>query len=260
MTTLTERKQQLPDKIEDLAKFALINRERLNAVRASIRAIEKVGIAKEVHEQKLAEAQDLAEAVLDAETKIGELTLQMEKATANQYTVQKDNTVPKQKQLAEVGITEKQKQRYEKLANHPKAVESAKAIAREEGRVVSRQDVLDLIVEPSAPKRQTMRDQLRQVDRDHMAFLMEKRMNPVVDIAAAQKDKENTETIAHNNYVRLLKALKSVNNMQFFMEEGDIDRMARSIGTDSTKSLIRSIKAQLDYLLNIYNRLVEVVK
>ena len=73
MTELTMVNNNLPDKIEDLAKFALIGREKLAAVRAEIRAIGKLKLANDVKEQKLNEAQNIAEIVLDAETKIGEL-------------------------------------------------------------------------------------------------------------------------------------------------------------------------------------------
>ena len=73
---------------------------------------------------------EIAEAVLDAEAKIGELTSKMEKAT-NQYSA-KDSGVhsTKSEQLEQIGITEKQKQRFETLARHPETVEQAKADAR----------------------------------------------------------------------------------------------------------------------------------
>ena len=64
---------ELPTKIEDLSKFVLVGREKLVAVRAEIRAIDKVGLAQAVREQKLREAQSISEAVLDAEVRIGEL-------------------------------------------------------------------------------------------------------------------------------------------------------------------------------------------
>ena len=57
----------LPDTIGDLSKFILIGREKLNAVRAEIRAIEILKLAENVHNQKLEEASLLAEALLDAE-------------------------------------------------------------------------------------------------------------------------------------------------------------------------------------------------
>lgn len=90
----------------------------------------KVQLAAEVHEQKLQEAQEIAEAFLDAETKLGELTAKMEKAS-NQYSA-RDNGVhsTKTEQLEEIGITEKQKQRFETLARHPEVVEKAKEDAR----------------------------------------------------------------------------------------------------------------------------------
>lgn len=83
--------------------------------------------------EKAREAQEIAEAVLDAETKLGELTSKMQKA-ANQYSA-KDSAVhsTKAEKLQEIGITEKQKQRYEALAAHPDTVEKAKADARAEG-------------------------------------------------------------------------------------------------------------------------------
>lgn len=67
----------LPAKIEDLAKFVLFGREKLKSVRAEIRAIDQLTLATDVREQKLAEAQMLSGALLDAERKIGEFTLTM---------------------------------------------------------------------------------------------------------------------------------------------------------------------------------------
>ena len=71
----------LPASFEDLTKFVLIGREKLNAVRAEIRAIKKVGLAEAVRRQKLNEAQAISEAVLDAEVRIGELMQAIPKAT-----------------------------------------------------------------------------------------------------------------------------------------------------------------------------------
>lgn len=63
----------LPATLEDLSKFVLVGREKLIAVKAEIRAIDKVGLAKAVREQKLQEGQALSEALLDAEVRIGQL-------------------------------------------------------------------------------------------------------------------------------------------------------------------------------------------
>ena len=100
MDTLAVRPDyELPATIEDLSRFVLVGREKLVAVRAEIRAIDKVGLAKSVREQKLQEAQLISEAVLDAEVRIGQLMQKVPKATSNnpkgknQYGGQNDTAV-----------------------------------------------------------------------------------------------------------------------------------------------------------------------
>ena len=160
MNELTNRNWQPPDSIEDLSKFVLVGREKLNAVRAEIRAINKVGLAQEVYQQKLTEAQDIADAVLDAEVRMGQLTAVMEKSKGGRPKETADNVVEsfptKREQLDEIGISQKTAERFETLAKHPEAVEKAKAAAREDGRIVTRQDVLTKIrKEEKAAERKT---------------------------------------------------------------------------------------------------------
>lgn len=154
MNEIAERQVQLPNTIEDLSKFVLVGREKLNAVRAEIRAISKVGLAREVYQQKLSEAQDIADAVLDAEVRMGQLTAAIPKASGGDRrseNFKKDSDVhfeTKSEQLEEIGLSEKQANRFETLAKHPEAVEIAKESAREDGRIVTRQDVFNEIKKP----------------------------------------------------------------------------------------------------------------
>lgn len=96
MNDLTVIQNNLPDNIEDLSKFVLIGRDKLQAVRAEISAIKKLGLAKEVYEQKKSEAQEIAETVTLAEMRTGELLKAIPKSTTNnpqgknQYRGQKD--------------------------------------------------------------------------------------------------------------------------------------------------------------------------
>jgi len=64
---------QLPTAVEDLAKYVMVGREKLVALQAELRAIDKVGLVDEIRQQKLLEAQDLADEVLLAEIRLGEL-------------------------------------------------------------------------------------------------------------------------------------------------------------------------------------------
>ena len=147
MNEVTIQNMSLPTNIEDLSKFVLIGREKLNAVRAEIRAIQKVGLAKEVAEQKRKEAQALAEAVIDAEVKIGELMREIPKTQG----VRTELLHPEVKKLTKAetleanGFNVNQGNQFEQMSKHPEAVAEAKAEAREADEVVTRSAVLEKI-------------------------------------------------------------------------------------------------------------------
>ena len=152
MDELIIQNTQLPSNVEDLARFALVGREKLSAVRAEIRAIDKLGLADGVRRQKLDEAQMISEGVLDAEVRIGTLTADLPKATrGNQYTgkMVSDSVVadqkPKTEAIKELGFTTKQVERFEKLAKNPEIIEQAKSEARDNDDIVSRSLVLEKI-------------------------------------------------------------------------------------------------------------------
>lgn len=193
MNEIATQQMQLPDTLEDLSKFVLVGREKLNAVRAEIRAIEKVQLAAEVHEQKLQEAQEIAEAVLDAETKLGELTAKMEKA-ANRFS-SNNGVTPKKEQLEQIGLSKMDASRFETLANHPEQVEQAKAEARAEGKIVTRQDVIHKIAAECCPsKAQKAAQELREAEKHHAEYQKSKD-NGIVSFEDAVQDKSATKLI-----------------------------------------------------------------
>ena len=163
MNELKTYNANLPTTFEDLSKFVLIGREKLVAVRAEIRAINKVGLAEEVRRQKLEEAQAISEAVLDAEVKIGELMAQVPKASGGKpfHKDTMDTDVQSKADVIEqAGFTVKQVQRFETLAKHPDIVEQAKAEARENEDIVSRSLVLSMV------KSKKKEEQLAQAKQD----------------------------------------------------------------------------------------------
>ena len=140
----------LPSTLEDLSRFVLIGREKLVAVRAEIRAIEKVGLAQAVRTQKLKEAQAISEAVLDAEVRLGQLMQEVPKATPNNNPFHENDSgvdlvKPKAEVIRDAGFTARQAERFQQLASHPEIVEAAKAEARENDDIVSRSSVLNKI-------------------------------------------------------------------------------------------------------------------
>lgn len=163
MNDLTITNAQLPTNFEDLSKFVLIGREKLTAVRAEIRAIDKVGLAEEVRKQKLEEAQAISEAVLDAEVKIGELMAQVPTRSKYNAAKRQDTDVKSFETKTEVienaGFTVKQVQRFETLAKNRDIVEQAKAEARENDDIVSRSLVLNMV---KSKKKEQQLEQAKQ--------------------------------------------------------------------------------------------------
>lgn len=164
MSEIINVNHALPTTIEDLSKFVLVGREKLVAVRAEIRAIDKVGLAQEVRAQKLSEAQDIADAVLDAEVRIGELMSNVPKSSGGDRRSEdfkSDTTVTfektKTEALREAGFSgsddniKQMAHRFETLAAHPEIVEQAKAEARENEEIVTRSSVLNMIKEQKMP-------------------------------------------------------------------------------------------------------------
>ena len=253
MNELQTQSKQLPDTLEDLSKFVLVGREKLNAVRAEIRAIQAVGLAKEVHEQKLAEAQDIADAVLDAEVKIGELTRRMEKSQGQRSDLKPmDTDVHKSKadQLEQIGITEKQKQRYETLSKHPETVEKAKADARAEGRIVTRADVLNRIAPPKSHD-QSVREFKKQAREEHEEFKQAKQES-VVDFEDIQKDKQNQEIINLDNKITIQKVISNVNSLRLLSDE-EITEMVKTMSYFDKSNMQRSLRESIKVLIHVSN-------
>lgn len=162
MNNLTIAQTNLPNTLEDLSKFVLVGREKLTAVRAEIRAIDKVQLAQEVREQKKEEAQMLAEALLDAEVRIGDLLKQIPKASGgdrksikfkNDTDVDFEQPVKnsvnkletKKETIERLGFNQKQAERFETLSSNKEIVEQVKAEARENEDIPTRSRVLQLV-------------------------------------------------------------------------------------------------------------------
>lgn len=181
--TLTTQNTQLPATMDDLAKFVLIGRDRMAAVRAEITAINRLGLAQEVREQKLAEAQQISEVVLDAEVKLGQLIAAMPKSVGGRPSSETGNTdvtsfqKPKEQALREIGFDKMQANRLETLAKHPEIVAQAKAEAREQDDIVSRSFVLEKI------KAKQKAEQIEQAKESIAAQAREFDHRPVIHIA-----------------------------------------------------------------------------
>ena len=145
--------------MEEISKFVLVGREKLAAVRAEINAIKKVGLAKEVLEQKKTEAQEIAELVTLAEVKIGAMLKEIPKVEhkGNQYTPKMETSAKveesktKTETVKELGFSKDQVSQFQQMAEHEDVVMEAIAEARENDDIISRSAVLKKIEETKKP-------------------------------------------------------------------------------------------------------------
>lgn len=150
-TALTVRDEtQLPATLEELAQFVLFNEEKVKLARATIKAIDKLGVAKDVVAEKLREAQDIADLVALAKIKLGELIDALPTCSGARTDLQPvDKRVrrlkTKSEAIAEIGLERKQANRLQTMARNPDAVHAAMAKAREAGDVVSQSQILSEI-------------------------------------------------------------------------------------------------------------------
>lgn len=236
MPDITAYQENLPDNLKDLSAFVLVGREKLTAVRAEIRAIEKLELAEEVRQQKREEARMLGETLLDAEVRIGELTKRIpksvggrpektldtavqslesrsnssvtsEKTSNTAVTNFEENQLPQTKEqiLADMGFGKRQVNRYEQLADNKDLVEQVKAEARETGEIPTRGKVLDLV------KARKERQQLQKItdysyeDIDKRANIAKHYLKHIGELASDFPSREDVECLFQFQPVEMQK-------------------------------------------------------
>ena len=219
MPDITAYQENLPDNLQDLSAFVLVGREKLTAVRAEIRAIEKLELAEEVRQQKQEEARMLGEALLDAEVRIGELTKRVPKDNSfrgNQWqsnsgvTLADSNTeilLPQTKEeiLADMGFGKMQVSRYETLADNKDLVEQVKAEARETGEIPTRGKVLDLVKARKQRQQPQKITEYSYEDIDKRANIAKHYLKHIGELASDFPSREDVECLFQFQPVEMQK-------------------------------------------------------
>ena len=259
MNELSTQRVQLPDTLDDLSKFVLVGREKLNAVRAEIRAIDKVGLAKEVHEQKLAEAQDIAEAVLDAEVQIGKLTSRMETSQGKRSDIEHGNTaVTKSEQLSEIGLSKMQASRYESLASHPEYVEQAKAEARELGNIVTRQNVINKIAGEHETKQKQAARELREAKKRVEEFA-EQKSDGIVSFDDARQNKEDQELVSESFINEFDKLLQHVRHFRYMGDDGRFAQGFAGLDKFEQRAIVTHLSEMIRAIIKLQRVTEEII-
>ena len=222
--------ENLPDNLKDLSSFILVGREKLTAVRAEIRAIEKLELAEEVRKQKRDEARMLSEALLDAEVRVGELTKRIPK-TPRIENIRSNSGVTSEKPLnssvkrlenaevlfpqtkeeilADMGFGKMQVSRYETLADNKDLVEQVKAEAREKDEIPTRSKVLELAKAREQKKKQVQHPKeitdYSYADIDKRANIAKHYLKHIGELASDFPSREDVECLFQFQPVEMQK-------------------------------------------------------
>ena len=125
---LIKKENNLPVNLEDIAKFVLIGKERLISVKAEIRAMKNLKVAKDVCKQKEIEAKELGGALLLAKVRIGEMLKEIPKGTPNPKLKNNESSSAatletKQEKAEELGFSKFDTSRFQQLADNKDIVE-----------------------------------------------------------------------------------------------------------------------------------------
>lgn len=185
MSEMVAYQQNLPVKVDDLAKFVIIGTEKLSALRAEIRAIKRADLAKEVYNQKIEEQNQLASLILDAYVKLGEFTRKVPSRSGRRTDLEKAEPCTagvtrsgesKGEAISALGFSRAQVSRFEAMASHPEIVEQVKAEARERGEAPTQTEVLKRIraannVTSFEEARQaSLHKDFQRIDREHEIY------------------------------------------------------------------------------------------
>lgn len=173
------QRSDLPAKPTDLAKFMIVAQEKVKAVKAEIRAIQKLNLAKEVYAQKMEEQRRLQEVILLAYQRMGEITREMPKASAGRHSKEIGFTngtnleKPKGQAIRELGFSKPQVSRMEQMAAHPDIVEEVIAESQAgqaeatQGEVLRRIKERGNIINLSEVRQERFDQDMTQIDDDY---------------------------------------------------------------------------------------------
>lgn len=149
MNELTYSKTYLPDTIEDLTQFVLVGKAKLSAYMSRLQTVNKLSVAQEIRNQTLKETQELAEALIAAETRIGEILLTIPKSSGgdrrsdNFKSGNTDNFEKTKKEVTtEMGYSHNEVRDYQQMAKNPEVVRKVIDDALANGTVVSKTMVM----------------------------------------------------------------------------------------------------------------------
>lgn len=140
---VVKHSENLPATIAELHNFILIGKERVKAQTAKIRAIKKLNIAQDARSAAIADGQDMANIVIDAEVKFGEMLAAIEPEYNMGSTKRTDvKTTPRRTKTLPPNVTKKESHIAQTIMKNPRAIKKVKKKAEKEGRLATSEEII----------------------------------------------------------------------------------------------------------------------
>ena len=170
MNELITRNTQLPDTLEDLTQFVLVGKSKLNAYMLKLRTVNRLTTAQEIRNQTLEETQELANALIAAEQRIGELLLSIPKAQGFASTIRDNgvqNVKTKTETIKDMGYGEREAKDYQQMAKNPEIVRKVIEDATAAGEVVTKSAVMKQIQKAKEEARAEAQAEINRLKADN---------------------------------------------------------------------------------------------
>lgn len=169
---------QIPDTLEDLTQFVLVGKAKLQAYMLKLQTVNKLSVAQEIRDQTLKETQEVSNALIAAEQRIGELLLEIPKAQGFASTIHHndvENVKTKTETIKEMGYGRREAEDYQQMAKNPEIVQKVIEDALANGTIVTKSQVLKEIKAAKEEQSERIRD-LRE-ERDYLQSRVEELQN-----------------------------------------------------------------------------------
>ena len=165
MNEIITHAAQLPDTIEDLTQFVLVGKSKLNAYMLKLRTVNRLSVAQEIRNQTLEETQELANALIAAEQRIGELLLNMPTAQGRRTDMLTSGhggteVETKAEAVSRMGYGEREAKDYQQMAKNPEIVREVIEEATANGEVVTKAAVMKQIQQAKEEARREAQEQI----------------------------------------------------------------------------------------------------
>ena len=144
---VTTEQTMLPDTLEDLTQFVLVGKATLQAYMLKLQNVNRLSVAQEIRDQTLRDAQEVSNALIAAEQRIGELLLAIPKAQGRRNDISTSSTQveevkTKSETISKMGYSKDEASDYQQMAKHPDVVQKVIDDALERGEVVTKASVM----------------------------------------------------------------------------------------------------------------------